>query len=177
MFFSYWIRNELAERFNLVPDVGYLPTDDLDESGNDAEDDQEGDHAATTVVVGLKSPTRRQIGRVVSRDPPKKSEHPPFFSRDGLRSRVDKIRELAKRKASAASREAERKLRAQTKRNSRRGAEFCHTTVLSALCFPCALCQTHRELELRGFQPVRYLSATKIAAASFAGGVVNDRMH
>merc|ERR1719197_762749 len=94
-----------------------------------------------------------------------------MFSKEGAKARAQQAKEKAREVATKAAKGTEKVARKAAKRAARTSAEYLQSTVSSALCFPCALCQTHRELELRGFRPVRYLSSTRTAAQYAAGSV------
>jgi hypothetical protein len=158
MFFSYWVRNELARRFHLVPDVGYLMTDELHNSFAASENDR---------AARSRSNSPVQIGRVVNRERPQGGVLSDFREQY-----LDKDKVTAK--AKSVAKQADRNLRKGTKVAVRKSAEYMQATVFSCLCWPCALCQTHRELERRGFLPVRYLSASKLASA-YAASVLGGR--
>jgi hypothetical protein len=232
MLFSYWLRNELAQKFSLVPDVGHLPTDDLHE-GYDTSESDDDNAADAPIQIGRpvyqgyrrSAAARSQSAAAAngageaadnnldnddtaatadgddvgdysfangSEQQPRRRAGFKQSAKDTARAAREKARDMAKKTGKAAqakakemAKEAQAKakevakateitLRRRTKRAARRSAEYLHSSVASCICFPCALCQTHRELELRGLKPVRYLSATKLAAAyatsSLSGG-------
>jgi hypothetical protein len=84
------------------------------------------------------------------------------------------VKDKAKDAAARAAKKSEKLARKAAKKAARTSAEYLQSTVYSAVCWPCALCQTHRELEVRGFRPVRYLSSTRTAVQYAAGSLTGQ---